>query len=136
MDQVESTTTDDRSMVVTMLTNAGRGLTRLPVLIMGLGVIAILIGYNGAAGYTALAAQFPYLISGGILGLSLIIVGTGLLVAQSSREDSARIEALLAQLVDSNATADHAPDDLSELLSGRSPHDAGYAPKPRVRTKK
>lgn len=136
MDQLDAET-NEQSKLVGVLTNAGRGLTRLPVLVIALGLLAILIGYNGAAGYTALSAQFPYLISGGILGLSLIVVGTGLLIAQSNREDSARIEALLSQLVGTtNDALDKAPDDLSELLNGRSPADAGFAPKPRARTKK
>lgn len=51
----------------------------LPVL----GLIAILIGWWGASGTAYPAEQFPYLISGGVLGLGLIIVGAALFVRYS-----------------------------------------------------
>ncbi|WP_208027034.1 hypothetical protein [Rhabdothermincola sediminis] len=51
----------------------------LPVL----GLIAILIGWWGASGTAYPAEQFPYLISGGVLGLGLIIAGAALFVRYS-----------------------------------------------------
>ena len=38
-------------------------------------------------------AQFPYLISGGIAGLAIVVIGAAMLIVQNAREDRARIEA-------------------------------------------
>ncbi|MGH9022173.1 MAG: hypothetical protein ACRDV9_03595 [Acidimicrobiia bacterium] len=46
-----------------------------------LGLAFVLVGWNGAAGSNRLEAQFPYLISGGVFGLCLVVIGTGLVVA-------------------------------------------------------
>lgn len=104
-----------------ILVALGRSAKRLSVLFMALGLLAIGLGYNGAAGYTSVPAQFPYLISGGVLGLSLILIGVGLMIVQSGREDQARTEALLVQLVElqrANAAAvsPDIPDDVTGLV--------------------
>lgn len=119
MDELGAQPNQNQSKAATFLTQLGAGLTRLPVIFIALGLLAIGIGYNGAAGYTATAAQFPYLISGGVLGLGLIIVGVGMMISQSAREDSQRVEALLQALVTSPAitsTLDEAPQDASGLV--------------------
>jgi hypothetical protein len=51
----------------------------LPVL----GFVAILIGWWGASGTAYTAEQIPYLISGGLLGLGLIVTGGALFVRYS-----------------------------------------------------
>ena len=76
---------------------------RLGLGIIALGFLAIGLGYNGAAGTIALAAQLPFLVSGGLIGVSLVIVGGSLLIVQAGREDRQRIEALLVQLVEASA---------------------------------
>lgn len=48
-----------------------------------LGLIAIAFGWWGASGSAYPAEQIPYLISGGILGLGLIITGAALFVRYS-----------------------------------------------------
>jgi hypothetical protein len=48
-----------------------------------LGFVAIFIGWWGASGTAYPAEQVPYLISGGILGLGLIIAGAALFVRYS-----------------------------------------------------
>src|SRR5436189_1252443 len=89
---------------------------KLALLIIALGLLAIGIGWNGAAGgggqipvkqadgttikITDTRAQFPWLLSGGFLGLGLIVVGSALLVSQSHRADRARLEAKLDEVVD------------------------------------
>ena len=77
---------------------------KLGVGLIGLGLVVIGLGWFGASGRgaqvdgtTTVTAQLPYLLSGGFLGLSLVVVGTGLLVSQSARLDQARIELLLEQ---------------------------------------
>ncbi|MCX7619767.1 MAG: hypothetical protein N2037_02845 [Acidimicrobiales bacterium] len=48
-----------------------------------LGVVVILIAWFGASGTAIVAEQIPYLISGGLLGLGLIIAGGALFVRYS-----------------------------------------------------
>jgi hypothetical protein len=89
---------------------------KLALIIIGLGLLAIGIGWNGAAGaggqvpvkqadgttikITDTRAQFPWLLSGGFLGLGLVVVGSALLVTQSNRADRARLEAKFDEVVD------------------------------------
>ena len=62
------------------------------------GLAAIWAGWNGAASYNDLRKQFPYLISGGVTGLALVIIGVGLMVIQSQRADRVQLEANLREL--------------------------------------
>ena len=62
------------------------------------GLILIWIGWNGAASYNDIRQQFPYLISGGIAGLALVVIGVGLMVLQSARADRVQLEANLTEL--------------------------------------
>ena len=75
---------------------------RLALGVMGLGLLVIGLGWFGISGAgaridgsTDVRAQLPYLVSGGFLGLALVVVGAGLLVAQTARVERARTEALL-----------------------------------------
>jgi hypothetical protein len=62
------------------------------------GFVLVWVGWNGAASYDTSIRQFPYLISGGIAGLCLVIVGVGLWIVQSQRAERARLEEHLAGL--------------------------------------
>ena len=66
--------------------------------VAGLGLAFVFLGWNGAASYDRVPAQFPYLISGGILGLGLIVFGAALVVVQNQRQDRARLEAAILEL--------------------------------------
>jgi uncharacterized membrane protein YidH (DUF202 family) len=77
---------------------------RTSLLVIAFGVLVIGLGYNGISGASIngivdLRAQLPYLLSGGIFGLSLVIVGAALMVTQSAREDRMRLEAKLDELI-------------------------------------
>ncbi len=43
------------------------------------GVVIVFIGYWGASGTAVLAEQMPYMLSGGAIGLALVIVGAVLI---------------------------------------------------------
>jgi Metal binding domain of Ada len=78
----------------------------LGLLVVAVGLLAIGLGWNGAAGsggqikgVTDLRAQLPWLISGGVLGLALVVFGAGLLVVHNARSDRARLEAKFEALI-------------------------------------
>src|SRR5690349_18542276 len=99
-----STTTQKRRFRLPKLGAAGFG-GGLGLLIVALGLLAIGLGWNGMAGgggngVPNLNAQLPWLISGGILGLALVVFGTAMIVVQNARSDRARLEAKLDELVE------------------------------------
>jgi hypothetical protein len=94
------------------------------------GFFLIFLGWNGAASHDREAAQIPYVISGGIAGLGLVVLGAALIVAHSLRTD--RVE-LRGSIDDLRAAVDR-------LASGPSTAEGptavggtgGFAPAPRV----
>src|SRR3712207_9300042 len=71
---------------------------QLGMLLCLIGFGVIFFGWNGAASKNIVMAQFPYLISGGIAGLAIVVIGAAMIIVQSAREDRARIEAALDRL--------------------------------------
>jgi hypothetical protein len=71
---------------------------RLGIGICLLGFVLIFIGWNGAASVNSLAAQFPYLISGGIGGLALVVLGAALIIVEVGREDRQRLHDEIAAI--------------------------------------
>jgi hypothetical protein len=79
----------------------------LGLLVVAAGLIVIGIGWNGAAGaggqvrgVTDLRAQLPWLLSGGLLGLALVVFGAALVIVHNARIDRSRLEVKLDELVD------------------------------------
>jgi hypothetical protein len=64
----------------------------------GAGVLLVFLGWNGAASVDRVEAQFPYLISGGIAGLSLVVIGVGLIIVQNQRSDRALLQQTLREV--------------------------------------
>ena len=64
------------------------------------GLALIFLGWNGAASYDRAEAQIPYLISGGLAGVALVIVGAGLLIVQAQRANRNATAADIAELRD------------------------------------
>jgi hypothetical protein len=69
------------------------------------GFVLVFLGWNGAASNDRVEAQMPYLISGGIAGLGLIVVGAGLMVANSLRNDRVELRAAIDDLRDAVAAS-------------------------------
>lgn len=101
---------------------------QLGILLFLVGFVVMFLGWNGAASYTALAAQFPYLISGGVLGLSFVVIGAALIVVQNSRNDRVMLQQSLERLTaaversGSADYADHVDPDQYVVVGGASYH--------------
>jgi len=98
-----------------------------------IGIVFVMLGWYGAASTNILTEQIPYLISGGLLGLGLIIV-SGFLAASSmveARTDQMRKDLLRAMEVmpssaaPSNGRARSATPTVFVLKAGHSYHSAG-----------
>jgi hypothetical protein len=79
----------------------------LGLIVVAVGLLAIGIGWNGAAGaggqingQTDLRAQLPWLLSGGLLGVALVVFGAALVIVHNARVDRSRLEIKLDELVD------------------------------------
>lgn len=85
---------------------------RLALAVVAAGLLVIGFGWYGISGDGALIdgrtdirAQLPYLVSGGFLGLALVVLGGALLVAHTTRLERARSEALMEARFDALTAA-------------------------------
>jgi hypothetical protein len=65
---------------------------------IAVGIIVIILGWNGAAGVDFVQGQVPYLLSAGAVGISLVVLGAALIVVQNNRRDRTILEAQLREL--------------------------------------
>jgi len=65
-----------------------------------LGGLLLFLGWNGAASHNDIRKQFPYLLSGGLPGLALIVVGAALLVIEVVRSERRALEETILELRD------------------------------------
>jgi hypothetical protein len=68
---------------------------------VGLGFLALILGWVGVSGETIVEKQLPFLLSGGLAGIALVVFGARLLLIQDLRRDSGRLdrlETMVAQL--------------------------------------
>ena len=63
-----------------------------------LGFLVLFLGWNGAASYDRVPAQIPYVISGGMVGLSIVVLGGAMLIVNAQRQDRAAMLNSLAEL--------------------------------------
>jgi hypothetical protein len=87
------------------------------------GFAAIGLGWSGAARKDCVECQLPFLLSGGAVGVGLIVFGSGLLVMAQLRSDSRRVgvrlEEVAAALVKA-AERDVARAGAGEVVAGTS----------------
>jgi phage terminase large subunit-like protein len=62
------------------------------------GFVLIFFGWNGTASNDRVEAQLPYVVSGGIAGLALVVLGAALIVAHSLRTDRVELRASIDEL--------------------------------------
>jgi hypothetical protein len=94
--------------------------------LMTLGLTAILLGWFGAARSTLIEEQVPYLISGGLLGLALALIGalvlfghwTAVSIKEERQRELAR-RADHAELMEALHSLAHRTDLREEVANGR-----------------
>ena len=89
--------------------SARRVLLACGVSAMGLGVVAVVLGWFGAAHSPYLFQEVPYLISGGLLGAALVGVGAAMFLAawvlrclEAINRQSATLSNLISRAAESN----------------------------------
>lgn len=85
----------------------------VPLMLLILGFVLVVAGWNGASEVDFIQGQIPYLISGGFVGLGLIIFGCVALVVRMVRKGQAKYLEELQALVEATERAS---------LSGFSPN--------------
>jgi len=66
-----------------------------PVLAWGLaaaGVLLLVLGWYGVSGQALTAKQLPYLVSGGLGGVALVVLAAALLMTQDARRQLDRLD--------------------------------------------
>lgn len=89
------------------------------------GFVFVFLGWNGAASTDRVPSQFPYLISGGVAGLCLVIIGAALIIAETGREDRERLSREIEELRAAIGGASGNPSNGSASSSGRGSFVAG-----------
>ncbi|HUC04570.1 MAG TPA: hypothetical protein VL961_04175 [Acidimicrobiales bacterium] len=84
------------------------------LLVVAAGFVVMGIAWHGVAAQTSVSAQIPYLVSGGLGGLALVVIGIALLAINHDRRLAARVrraqEDLLVELLARTQHADERPD--------------------------
>ena len=87
------------------------------------GFVAIAFGWHGTAKNFLLDKQFPYLISGAVGGLALVVLGTGLLLMAQLRDERLKLGQDLGQLgavVSRSVGAAVGPAGSAQYVAGKS----------------
>jgi hypothetical protein len=98
----------------------------------GAGVLLVFLGWNGAASVDRVESQFPYLISGGIAGLCLVVIGVGLVVVQNQRSDRAMLQQSLRELEAAIRGEDPMADEFAPPAPRPTPETYAAALRPKV----
>lgn len=97
-------------------------------ILIGAGALLMLLGYFGVSREALPAKQIPYLVSGGIGGMFLAVVGSYLLGTQELRRDSGRLDRLEQMVAELHQALLRRPDapDLTVVAptNGRAPATA------------
>ena len=64
------------------------------IALVGVGMLVLLLGYIGISGTAYVAEQLPYIISGGIFGLCLIITGATMWLSADLRDEWRKLQTL------------------------------------------
>ena len=105
-------------------------------ILIGIGALFMFVGYMGVSGEALPAKQIPYLVSGGIGGIFLAVLGAYFLGTQEIRNDSGRLDRLERMVEDLHSallTRADAPN-ISNGSRAATADEAGRAPARKVVT--
>lgn len=88
-------------------------LTYVGIAVAAAGFVVILFAWSEVAALTHVALQMPYLVSGGLVGLGLILTGLTLVNVNVKRQDASARDRQLTQVREMLA-------DLRALLAGEA----------------
>jgi hypothetical protein len=71
----------------------------LSVGLVAVGFLLIFLAWNGAAEKDFIQGQFPYLLSGGLTGMGLILCGLALAATQAHRRDMLSLQDRIDELI-------------------------------------
>ncbi|MGH2831125.1 MAG: hypothetical protein ACRDJM_11635 [Actinomycetota bacterium] len=70
----------------------------LALLFVAAGFVVLGLGWSGAASKNTVPEQFPYLLSGGFVGMGMIVVGVGLMLFESGRRAGTKVDTKIGEL--------------------------------------
>lgn len=82
--------------------------------LVGIGGIALVLGWVGVTGTPYTFEQIPYVVSGGLGGLFLLGVGAMLWISADLRDEWRKLDRLLELHEEQAAVADHSPNGQTE----------------------
>ena len=74
--------------------------TYIGIVVVAAGFVLLAVAWGGVAGEANVAMQVPYLVSGGLFGIALILVGLTIVNVAAKRRDSALRERQTQLLAD------------------------------------
>lgn len=83
-------------------------------LLIGLGGLALLLGWFGVADTALTSEQIPYVVSGGLFGIALIGVGATLLISGDLRDEWRKLDDIERAIREAGAVVRPAPLDDDE----------------------
>jgi hypothetical protein len=93
----------------------------LGYIFVGLGLLALFLGWYGASGTPIVAKQVPYLASDGVLAIVLIAIGNRVFLINDLRRDSGRLDRLEEMVSELHAVLLARSDAVPEAaVNGRS----------------
>jgi hypothetical protein len=99
----------------------------LGYVLVGLGLLALLLGWYGVSGESLVAKQLPYLASGGLVGLGLVVLGGRFMLIQDLRRDSGRLDHLETMVQELHAALLARPDAPGRIARGREVSSAAQS---------
>lgn len=95
---------------------------------VGLGLLALFLGWYGASGTAIVAKQVPYLASDGVLAVVLIAIGNRIFLINDLRRDSGRLDRLEEMVGELHAVllarTDAVADGAASAAAGSKPFRA------------
>jgi hypothetical protein len=98
--------------------------------LVALGALALFLGWYGVSGQSLTAKQLPYLISGGLTGIALVVIGAVFLAADHLRRQVGRLDGIERKVDDLYALLVLEPPPIAATEPVRAVDPAGFVALP------